>query len=83
MGLGGLGLQQPEGKRGLDRTNRHLFMQNVSSSIPKTFIVLRKTFSHLHLNVGLGVTSAGFVARVRVAALAFQAALGGRSDGLS
>lgn len=33
----------------------------------------------LHLNVGLGVTSAGFVARVRVAALAFQAALGGRS----
>jgi len=33
----------------------------------------------LHLDVGLGVAAAGLVTRVRVAALALQAALGGRS----
>ena len=29
VGLGGLGLQQPEGKRGLDRTNRHLYAKRI------------------------------------------------------
>ena len=75
MGLLGLGWQQPEGKRGLDRTYDHHLKA-------KRSIVFQKTSSHLHLDVGLGVAAAGLVARVRVAALALQAALRGGSDGL-
>ena len=43
--------------------------------------LLSKTSPHLHLNVGLSVAATGLVAGVRIAALALQAALRGRSEG--